>query len=453
MLILAILIGSGCQLNRQQETTISSDFESGSIGEISKIDAYHWEISLRNDNDDESLPPWWRTWWYIRIDNAPIDAAMKITLKARGWPYYYIPVYSYDGQNWQRLLETEVIQTADNQLIMTKRFEHRRIWMARFYPYTVSKFKSYMDRISTSPRVFSEIIGQSTLKNPIHMLTITDFSVPEHRKNRIWIHARTHPAETGSSFLLEGLIDFLLSESADAHTALSKLVFNIVPMHNIDGIIVGNYRTNTDSMNLEGIWLPDPNSSNPMDLRPDLPSEVLVLNRAIRSFIETDAPFTMALNLHSSNSEPDTAAFFYPHFGPRELGYEANEAALWEDQVSFIKDVASYYQNRIEEIPAEGGRYFASRYYPESWWWRNFKHQVMAITLETVYGRGGYAPKWITPKEIRDLGLAVGYAIMTYHHIPINGARKNRAIEILSRQVNRRFPALYPPAAKDEGKE
>ena len=97
--------------------------------------------------------------------------------------------------------------------------------------------------------------------------------------------------------------------------------------------------------------------------------------------------------------------FFYPHFGPAYLGYSDEEAALWEDQVRFMTHVADYYgAGMVEPIPFEGGGSFAEKYYPESWWWQNFGAEVMAVTLETPYGRAGYAPDWVTPDDYRGFG-------------------------------------------------
>jgi murein tripeptide amidase MpaA len=52
-----------------------------------------------------------------------------------------------------------------------------------------------------------------------------------------------HPGETNASFIVEGLIEFLMSDEEEAIVLREKYVFKIVPMLNPDGVIVGNYRT------------------------------------------------------------------------------------------------------------------------------------------------------------------------------------------------------------------
>jgi Zinc carboxypeptidase/Cytosolic carboxypeptidase N-terminal domain len=437
-----------------KEIQFYSQFESASIGPVEQIANNEWTMALRDDNNDESLPDRWRNWWYLQITHIPTNTPIVLNLTNRGWPYYYVPVYSYDNKTWFHFEEHEVSQPEGNTLRMEKQFQSSTIWLARFYPYTFSQLIAYMLQIDASPFVKGEIIGQSSYNRPIHMLTITDFNRSNNEKKQIWLHARSHPAETGSSFLLEGLINFLISDTPDARDALSNLIFHIVPMHNVDGVVNGNYRSTPDSLNLEVMWFFDHEGSNPFELAPNTPSEIQVLHRTISSLINSGPPFTIALNLHSSNSEPDTATFFYPHFGPESLGYTNSEETLWLNQVDFIRYIGAYFgTGLIEPLPSQGGASFVSKTYPESWWWANFQDSVMALTLETVYSRAGFRTKWITPDDLRNLGKAVGLAIMAYHNIPSDQPRHMMELRSLFNRYNSHYPELYPPAAKDENKE
>ncbi len=54
--------------------------------------------------------------------------------------------------------------------------------------------------------------------------------------------ARIHPGESNSSFIIQGAINFLISENTDAVLLRKKFIFKIIPMINVDGVIGGNYR-------------------------------------------------------------------------------------------------------------------------------------------------------------------------------------------------------------------
>lgn len=46
-----------------------------------------------------------------------------------------------------------------------------------------------------------------------------------------------HPGETNASFMIQGVIDFLLSDSREARILRKNFIFRIVPMLNPDGVI------------------------------------------------------------------------------------------------------------------------------------------------------------------------------------------------------------------------
>ncbi|MCP4744553.1 MAG: carboxypeptidase family protein [Desulfobacteraceae bacterium] len=453
-LFLIFIISIGCIENSEGNTTasISINFESGSIGQVHQISDTEFKLALADDNDNPELPSHWRNWWYVSIKNLSVDQVTIIHLSNRGWPYYYLPVYSYDNKNWNRFSENEVFKNPENELIIEKQFEFPTVWIARFYPYTYSDLQSYLQTISDNPFIDIGIAGTTQEDYPIHLITVTDFDSPDSEKKRIWMHARSHPAEICPSFLIEGLINYLLTDTQKTQNILKKFIFNIVPMHNVDGVIAGNYRTTTQNENLEVMWFFD--IEDPVFLTDEAPKEVRVLHQAILELIQTGPPIDIALNLHASNSEPGIKPFFYAHFGTQALGYNEQEASLWKKQLQFIDRIAMHYgADMLEPAPDEGGDSFATKFYPESWWWHNFQDQVMAITIETTYGQAGYSPSWVEPDDYREMGKAVALAIRDYYDEDSPRVRSATKHKIEHRKTKLKYPELYPPHDPNELKE
>jgi len=431
-------------------SSVTDNFESGSIGEFVKISESQWELFLANDNDNPDLPDKWRNWFFVKMENLSVDLSTEITLKNRGWPYYYLPVYSYNQLDWLRFTEDEVSQNEEGELIIKKQFDNREVWIARFYPYTLTNLENYLSTIEHEPYVDVSVAGQSQGGKSLYVLKITDFeSTPKHK---VIMHARTHPGETPPSFMLEGFIDFILSGSSEAAELLSNFEFYIFPMQNVDGVIAGNYRTTPQTENLEVMWYYD--TLNPQNLTEDAPQEVRIIHQYAKSLMESEGePITMALNLHASNSEPDVRPFFFPHFGSESLGYEPVEASLWGKQISLINNLAIHYGiDMIEPVPEQGGSSFVTKTYPESWWWVNYQDQVMAMTMEMTYGRAGYSPQWIETDDLRQLGRDLALGIHDYY-------LSNRDSEFINwtvqgkKLMNLKYPELYPPKAIDELKD
>jgi murein tripeptide amidase MpaA len=77
------------------------------------------------------------------------------------------------------------------------------------------------------------------------MLLITNFaSTPEDISERqaIILTGRVHPGESNSSYIMEGILNYLVSAEPGAKILRDKFVFKIIPMMNPDGVIIGNYR-------------------------------------------------------------------------------------------------------------------------------------------------------------------------------------------------------------------
>jgi murein tripeptide amidase MpaA len=90
------------------------------------------------------------------------------------------------------------------------------------------------------------------------MLIITNFtSKPEEISDRpaIILSSRVHPGESNSSYIMEGLLDYLVSQEAGAVMLRDRFVFKIVPMMNPDGVIIGNYRCSLSLNDLNRQWI------------------------------------------------------------------------------------------------------------------------------------------------------------------------------------------------------
>ena len=104
----------------------------------------------------------------------------------------------------------------------------------------------------------------------IPMLTITNEIVDISKKRIVIICGRIHPGETNSSWVLHGMIDYLISK--DASHLRDSLVFKIVPMINPDGVVAGNYRTSFIGKDLNRLYLNSDEANNNMEdvLKPEI---------------------------------------------------------------------------------------------------------------------------------------------------------------------------------------
>ena len=75
-----------------------------------------------------------------------------------------------------------------------------------------------------------------------------------NNKKTVFMIGRQHPGETVGSHVIKGCIDFLLGDSDEAKKLREIYDFQIVPMMNPDGVIVGNSRTGFAGCDLNRRW-------------------------------------------------------------------------------------------------------------------------------------------------------------------------------------------------------
>lgn len=135
--------------------------------------------------------------------------------------------------------------------------------VAHSYPYTVTDHCAHMDRlVSDARQSLRHTLRRSVLCKTLNgkeceLLTISDFaaSTQEQRARRaVVISSRVHPGEAQASWMMHGIIDFLLGDSDAARVLRRMFQFLIVPMLNPDGVYYGNSRCSLAACDLNRIW-------------------------------------------------------------------------------------------------------------------------------------------------------------------------------------------------------
>jgi hypothetical protein len=111
--------------------------------------------------------------------------------------------------------------------------------------YTYADLLKWLDRLPLHPHLEKKLVAKSEAGREHWELTITDPTIDLGKKEKIFWQAREHAYETWSSFAMEGLVDFLLSESATLFRRRYIIVLH--PMTNVDGVAQGfEYRGGYD---------------------------------------------------------------------------------------------------------------------------------------------------------------------------------------------------------------
>ena len=79
-------------------------------------------------------------------------------------------------------------------------------------------------------------------------------NLKKEQKKYVIINARIHAAETSSSYVVEGLLKFLISQEPEAIEMRNKYIFIILPILNPDGVVIGNSRCSAGGYDLNRCW-------------------------------------------------------------------------------------------------------------------------------------------------------------------------------------------------------
>lgn len=383
------------------QVRFSSTFESGSMGEVKRIDSTWTKISA-NDSIltlsydvssrfdplnpvDTTLRPSAR-WYYFRMEGVKGKQIFLNILNSEA----IRPFYSYDGINFRRFDEGENL----NRKLLNKIFTQDTVFISHFIPYTYSRLSNKIEQWRKCEYVDYREIGKSHLGEPIHMLTITDESSPDQNKKRIWIHGRAHPSEQPCSWHLEAMINELTSGSEYSRSLLSHSIFYIVPMINPDGVTGGYSRSSSTGVNVEINWDREDSLTTP---------EIRVL-KAILTELTAERPLDLFLNMHSQI---------------------ANSATYWIHTAESTSPLTYRKQLLLSNLTINDNPYYSSEgqsfsdmapRYPEGWMWNRFGDRTVAITFETpyTYYNENIDGDWVSVENLSRMGMNSLYAISDY---------------------------------------
>ncbi|XP_021270827.1 cytosolic carboxypeptidase 3 isoform X3 [Numida meleagris] len=241
-------------------------FESGNLQKVVKVrNEFEYQLTLRTDLYTSRHVQW----FYFQVSNTQAGMPYRFTivnftkrssLYSHGLrPLLYSEVDAKKHNIGWRRTGNEIKYYKNNvsehgrqyfSLTWTFQFPHDRdiCYFAHCYPYTYSNLQEYLVAISKDP-VKSKfckihILCHSLAGNIVHVLTITNppESGKDTKRKAVILTARVHPGETNSSWIMKGILDYILGNSGKAQQLRDAFVFKVVPMLNPDGVIVGNHR-------------------------------------------------------------------------------------------------------------------------------------------------------------------------------------------------------------------
>ena len=218
----------------------STDFVSGG-GSISLVK--NDPITLRLKPHNQNSGGWSQVWWYFKLEGVTPGEEVTLQLEIGNPRISGVSpkaTFSYDQTSWG-LTNTGKLEVIDGQEFFVYKHVVRndKVWFAYDLPYTPEVMEN--DLLPKALRDGGVDVYElsKTIKN--RSVKALSFKSPDSRSEKygIWLQARCHAFESGSSWVLHHLADWLLSNDPKALNLREIADINIVPIVDLDSVVEG----------------------------------------------------------------------------------------------------------------------------------------------------------------------------------------------------------------------
>lgn len=389
LLIAGLLLVSGLGLSLEAaELTVDSSFPGGSA-HIEAIDSQARRIQVVPAAREGRG---WVCWWMLKV--AGLEPGETLTLDVGGgvWATPDRAAWSADGKTWK---QTPAGVRHEQRIVYTLKAEGRELWLAWGPPYVPSDAAQAVgDAAKKSQHAQAFELCRTREDRSTPAIRVTDPGVDDAGKFGVWVQARQHAWESGSSWVCQGFLEWLVSDDARAADLRKKAAVTLVPIMDIDNVTIGAGGKEQKPQDHNRDWSDEPYHKS-----------VAAAQQQIKKLDEAGR-FDVFLDLHN----PDAAArapFFYA--SPKDLLTEPGQqnlaaflAACREDMngplafVGQVRESGANYDKNWKQIS-------------KNWVTQHTRDHVVSVTLETP---------WNTPESTsegyRQVGRELGLSLERY---------------------------------------
>ncbi|MEZ6017667.1 MAG: M14-type cytosolic carboxypeptidase [Planctomycetota bacterium] len=373
--------------------TFDGSFESGNLQSVSSLGPDRYAVTLRPDSSSTQ-----RQWFYFSVRGA---AGRTLTFEltpfdiASPWASGMTPCVTRDPDDpaaWGRVPAAQTAWSAGRLTFAYTFADDAPVWFAYSFAYTATRAAALVSEIEGSPFATRRTIGHSLQGRALEVLEVTEG--PRNDKVGVWVQARQHPAECGSSWTCEAFLRWLIGDSASARALREHAVVQVLPMVNPDGVALGNYRTNFAGLDLNRQWNVASLAVSP---------EVYLVQQELAA-LEATHGLELFLDLHTHSSELKNWVFGESgsaQFDQRERGYAQAIEAEFSDFSFALSSFANGTTGAVAKTRVH-------QLYPDA----------LTYTQEQTYHTLTYGPNVgapITVARYEEMGVALGEAFVTFN--------------------------------------
>ncbi len=384
----ALLASAGPALAAGPPLVVSADFPGGSV-HVDELDQETRSIRFRPaDHPGRG----WRCWWYFKVTGITPGETLRLTVSGDGFALPDRAAFSLDDATWKH---TSPGRREKRKVTYTVRLNGREAWFAWGPPYLprhAGELIARAEKACQGAKAFD--LCRTRQDRPVPALRFPPPEAAGARPFGVWVQARQHAWESGSSWVCHGLVEWLVSSDPRAKGLRQRAAVTVVPIMDIDNVAGGAGGKNQKPQDHNRDWTDRPH------WRSVAAAQKLINDMAVAT------RFALFVDLHNPGPR-DREPFFYTC--PRNLLTPLQQTRL--DAFLAVAGVEITGPLTFTGRTLESGANYDKNWKAIS---KNWVHEhvggaAVAVTLET---------SWNTPastqENYRRVGRELGLAIERY---------------------------------------
>lgn len=355
---------------------VSADFPGGSAVVVS-VDTDERSVHIRPDVHKDRG---WPCWWYCRLDGLSVGKPVKVTVSANPAPFRDSQVLDHtwllpdrasisdDDVRWEHTAEAN---RGGSTATYAFDASAETMWVAWGPPFLPSHAESMLKQISTSDsnaELFE--LARTRHNRPVYAIRFGARATDAVKPSAIWVQARQHAWEAGSSWVAQGFLKWATSDDPIAARLRSKATICVVPIMDVDSVTDGAGGKASVPRDHNRDW----------DDEPEFP-EVRAAQTLIHS-LHKHHRFDVFVDLHNPSANDRKPFFFGPKIDELSSVQQRNFIRWKAIAESHIEHLEPEYRFAAYVKTQEERNRVSS-----NWVRDHSSPQVVAMTLETPWNR------------------------------------------------------------------
>jgi hypothetical protein len=413
LLSAGLFCGFATRLNAAPQLQANSDFPGGSARVLS-IDQTNNYVRITPGGDPKRG---WPCWWYLRLDDVDTNQPVILEVVANeamvpggnagqtrklstDWSLPAQAAFSTDGTTWEHTAQGA---RQGSRSVYRINAASPTLWLAWGPPFTLKDANQLIEKVCKAcPDARSFVLANTREGRPVPGVRISQTGTGAGKRSSVWIQARQHAWESGSSWVARGFLEWLVSSDPAAESLRQKADIVVIPIVDVDNVERGQGGKRQHPHDQNEDWGPTPYFP-----------EVRAGMEKLSALAKADR-LDVFLDLHNPGPGRHSIMFYIPPVPllfPERIKNQDNFLNIVREQMTgpipYVGDIGPCGETYDPAVDKSVDAWVAAQSRP----------RVVSLTLETPWNNSAS-----TPAGYLKIGEQMGRSINLYLRAPSKGS-------------------------------